>query len=139
MTEELGRLLKALNYYPGRPTHSRITHCRCSVVCETRVQDASKIKQGHSTHECTLETKVLPPTVGFFKYHLSIKLLRTHLIIPLYIIQSCNSHLSKHPSDLKQYGTQEKTPFSSTVFHALSHGVIRFVASVSSKNHLLTG
>ena len=80
LTEELGRLLKALNYYPGRPTHSRITHCcHCSVVCETRVQDASKIKQGHPTHECTLETKVLPPTVGFFKYHLSIKLLRTHL------------------------------------------------------------
>ena len=52
----------------------------------------------------------------------------------------CNdSHLSKHPSDLKQNGTQEKTPFSSTVFHALSHGVIRFVASVSSKNHLMTG
>ena len=49
------------------------------------------------------------------------------------------SHLSKHPSDLKQNGTQEKTPFSSTVFHALSHGVIRFVASVSFKNHLLTG
>ena len=49
------------------------------------------------------------------------------------------SHLSKQPSDLKQNGTQEKTPFSSTVFHALSHGVIRFVASVSSKNHLLTG
>ena len=49
------------------------------------------------------------------------------------------THLSKHPSDLKQNGTQEKTPFSSTVFHALSHGVIRFVASVSSKNHLLTG
>ena len=41
------------------------------------------------------------------------------------------AHLSKHPSDLKQNGTQEKTPFSSTVFHALSHGVIRFVASVS--------
>ena len=42
------------------------------------------------------------------------------------------SHLSKHPSDLKQNGTQEKTQFSSTVFHALSHGVICFVASVSS-------
>ena len=48
-------------------------------------------------------------------------------------------HLSKRPSDRKQNGTQEKTLFSSTVFHALSHGVIRFVASVSSKNHLLTG
>ena len=43
------------------------------------------------------------------------------------------SHLSKYPSDLKQNGTQEKTPFSSTVFHTLSHSVIRFVASVSSK------
>ena len=49
------------------------------------------------------------------------------------------THLSKRSSDLKQNGTQEKTPFTSTVFHTLSHGVIRFVASVSSKNHLLTG
>ena len=49
------------------------------------------------------------------------------------------SHLSKQSSDLKQNGTQEKTPFSGTVFNTLSHGVIRFVASVSSKNHLLTG
>ena len=54
-------------------------------------------------------------------------------------LRSRNPHLSKRPSDLRQNGTQEKTPFSSTVFHALSHGVIRFVASVSSKNHLLTG
>ena len=45
------------------------------------------------------------------------------------------SHLSKRPSDLKQNGTQEKTPFSGTVFNTLSHGVIRFVASVSFKNH----
>ena len=45
------------------------------------------------------------------------------------------SHLSKHLSDLKQNGTQEKTPFSGTVFHILSHGVLRFVASVSFKNH----
>ena len=42
--------------------------------------------------------------------------------------------LSKRPSDPKQNGTQEKTPFSGTVFHTLSHGVIRIVASVSSKN-----
>ena len=45
------------------------------------------------------------------------------------------SHLAKRPSDLKQNGTQEKTPFSGTVFHTLSHGVLRFVASVSFKNH----
>ena len=30
-------------------------------------------------------------------------------------------------------------PFAGTVFHTLSHNVIGFVASVSSKNHLLTG
>ena len=38
-------------------------------------------------------------------------------------------------SDLKQNGTQEKKQFSGTVFNALSHGVIRFVACVSFKNH----
>ena len=45
------------------------------------------------------------------------------------------SHLAKRLSDLKQNGTQEKTPFSGTVFHALSHGVLSFVASVCLKNH----
>ena len=45
------------------------------------------------------------------------------------------SHLAKRPSDLKQNGTQEKTPFSGRVFYALSHGVLSFVASVSFKNH----
>ena len=58
-------------------------------------------------------------------------------------IRCCNhltgtSHLSKHPSDLKRNGVQEKTPFFGTVFHTLLHGVIRFVASVSSKKHLPT-
>ena len=48
-------------------------------------------------------------------------------------------HLSKRLSDLKQNGTQKKTPSSGTVFNTLSHGVVRFVASGSSKNHLLTG
>ena len=43
------------------------------------------------------------------------------------------SHLAKRLSDLKQNGTQEKTPFSGTVFHTLSHGMLRFVASVSQK------
>ena len=48
--------------------------------------------------------------------------------------------LTKHPSDLKQNGTQEKTPFSNTVFDTtLSHGVIRFVASISPKSQFLTG
>ena len=46
-----------------------------------------------------------------------------------------STHLAKNPSHLKQNGTQEKTPFSGTVFHTLSHGVLSFVASVSSKNH----
>ena len=42
-------------------------------------------------------------------------------------------HLAKRPSDLKQNSTQVKTPFSGTVLHPLTHGVLRFVASVSSK------
>ena len=46
-----------------------------------------------------------------------------------------STDLAKKPSDFKQNGTQEKTPFSGTVFNTLSHGVIRFVASVSFKNH----
>ena len=45
------------------------------------------------------------------------------------------SHLAKWPSDVKQNGTQEKTPFSGTVFNIFLHGVLRFVASVSSRNH----
>ena len=40
---------------------------------------------------------------------------------------------SKRPSDFKQNGSQEKKPGS--VCHASSHGVFRFVASVSFKNH----
>ena len=45
------------------------------------------------------------------------------------------AHLSKHPSDLKQNGTQEMTPISGRVFHTLSHSVLLFVASVNFKNH----
>ena len=45
------------------------------------------------------------------------------------------THLSKGPSDLKQNGTQEKTPFSGTVFHGLSCGVVIFVPTVSFWNH----
>ena len=44
------------------------------------------------------------------------------------------AHLAKRLSDLKQNGTQKKTPSSGTVFNYLSHGVVRFVASGSSKN-----
>ena len=43
-------------------------------------------------------------------------------------------HLSKGRSGLKQKCTQTPTPFLSTVFHALSHGEIHFLPSVSSKN-----
>ena len=39
---------------------------------------------------------------------------------------------SKRPSDFKQNGSQEKKHGS--VFHAFSHGVFRFVASVRFKN-----
>ena len=43
-------------------------------------------------------------------------------------------HLSKGSSGRKQKCTQFPTPFSGTVFDALSHGVIHFVRSVSFKN-----
>ena len=56
-----------------------------------------------------------------------------HLTVSLYLYVA--PHLAKRPSDVKQNGTQEKTPFSGTVFHTLSHDVLRFVASVSFKNH----
>ena len=42
------------------------------------------------------------------------------------------THLSKRLSDPRQNGTQEKTPFSGTAFHTLSHGVIRFVTKPPS-------
>ena len=43
-------------------------------------------------------------------------------------------HLSKGSSGHKQKCTPFLTPFSSTVFHALSHGLIHFVRSVSFEN-----
>ena len=39
----------------------------------------------------------------------------------------------KRSTDLKQNCTQEKAPFSSTVLHTLSHGVIHLVMSVTCK------
>ena len=46
----------------------------------------------------------------------------------------CVAHLSKGLSGRKQKCTQFLTPFSGTIFHALPHGVIHFVQSVSFKN-----
>ena len=48
-----------------------------------------------------------------------------HLTVSMYLCSSRSNargeswtpHLSKRPGDLKQNGTQEKTPFSGTVFH----------------------
>ena len=37
------------------------------------------------------------------------------------------THLSRDTNDLKHKGSQILTPFSSTVFHLLSHSVIHFV------------
>ena len=54
--------------------------------------------------------------------------------LALMIFQSV-THLAKRSSNLKQNGTQEMTPFSGTVFHALLLGVLSFVVSVSFKNH----
>ena len=69
----------------------------------------------------------------FFHTHNNIKM----IIVPPY--QGLRAHLSKGTSDLKQKCTQLATPFWSTVFHALSHGVFHFVRSVRSRNHFLIG
>ena len=45
-------------------------------------------------------------------------------IRPAVDMKAIVAHLAKRLSDLKQNGTQEKTPFSDTVFHDLSHGVL---------------
>ena len=51
----------------------------------------------------------------------------------------CHANLSKGPSHLKQKCTQLLTPFSGTVFHALSLGEIHFIRSVTSTNHFFIG
>ena len=51
-----------------------------------------------------------------------------------HVCSRADSHLSKGSSGRKQKCTQFPTPFSGTVFDALSHGVIHFVRSVSFKN-----
>ena len=46
------------------------------------------------------------------------------------------SHFSKGLSDLKQDGRHGKEPHSGTIFHALLHFLMRFVASVGSKDEI---
>ena len=62
-----------------------------------------------------------------------------HHFLSRFFITLHMAHLSKGTSDLKQKCTQLATPFSGTVFHALSHGMIHFVRSVRSRNHFLIG
>ena len=45
------------------------------------------------------------------------------------------THLSKGLSDLKQNGTREDKPFSGTVCHTFSQGVICYVANVILKTN----
>ena len=52
----------------------------------------------------------------------------------LQMLKESTAHLSKGSSGCKQKCTQFLTPFTGIVFHALSHGVIHFVQSVSFKN-----
>ena len=59
--------------------------------------------------------------------------------IYFHISMARQTHLSKAPSDLKRKCTLFPTPFSGTVFNALSLGVIHFVRSVSLRNHFLVG
>ena len=46
------------------------------------------------------------------------------------------SHFAKRLRDLKQNGTQKKTPFSGTVFNTLSHGVVALLRVVAQKTTL---
>ena len=50
-----------------------------------------------------------------------------------------HTHLSKDTSGCKQKCTQFLTLFSGTVFHALSHDVIRLAWSVIPRNHWFLG
>ena len=59
--------------------------------------------------------------------------------VGLHFLSMSHSHLSKDKSGCKQKYTQFLTLSSGTVFHALSHDVIRFARSVSPKKHFLTG
>ena len=60
---------------------------------------------------------------------------RVNLMSRFLVLAYKRSHLSKGSSDLKQNGTQEKTPFSGTVSPCLSYGVVLFVLTVSFWNH----
>ena len=48
-------------------------------------------------------------------------------LLPLLSTKNVTTHFSKGPSNLSQNETREKAPFVGKVFHALSHGVVRFV------------
>ena len=52
----------------------------------------------------------------------------------VYTVLDYCPHLSKGSNGRKQKCTQFLTSFLGTVFHALSHGVIHFVRSVSFKS-----
>ena len=58
-------------------------------------------------------------------------------VFKILMTKNDRTHLTKRPTDLKQNGTQEMTPFSGTVFHTLSYDVFHFVACGSFKNHLI--
>ena len=70
--------------------------------------------------------------LDYYHYHIEtdVKILESS-----FRFRILKSHLSERSSHLKKNGTQGKTPFSGTVFHTLSHGELRFVASVSFRNH----
>ena len=96
----------------------------------------------------------LPPLFNFTQSELKIQPALNSQLIPAHmaaqvaaqaaagtagmhtIIALPPSHLSKHKSDLKQKCTQLLTPYSGTVFHALSHGGIHFARSVGFENQL---
>ena len=76
------------------------------------------------------------PTMDIGK--MSCVFYKTHALCVFKILMTKNdrTHLTKRPTDLKQNGTQEKTPFSDTLF-PLCSVLLRVLASKSIEWQLL--
>ena len=112
---------------PRRDLMTRDTHSRWAffVLFEFATFDGLK----HILrHWCWIENDFLK--LNFLKVTWSLKL-----------AAKCDFNITsfKMPRRPQTKWYRKKTPVSVTVFNTLSHGVVSFVASGSSKNHLLTG
>ena len=85
--------------------------------------------RGKDLHDLQVsDNRVVVVDYGLGSHHSVLKDKAKILLPKAWKEQCCTPHLSKRLNDLKQNGSQEKTPFSSTVFNTFSHGVIRLVS-----------